>query len=400
MKKTLLICGRYPLPENHGSPMRTMNFVRFFQRYGTLDIAYSRVSRARTEHSTFSNEYVLKVEDIPKGFMKRGVRFVKGIPVPVYEFTKDTKQLLLSGIESNNYDYILVRYIHNTSILLDLPSKYKLRTIVDFDDIMSHSLYESMFGSINGIYKKIIVDLNKKLLVNYEKKCLAFGASLFCSERDRARLIANPQESNAFVIPNIYESKSFDGYDFEDGFKNENILLFVGTLGYGPNSVGLKWFIESVFPDFKKRYSDARLLVVGRSPNSEIKRICESRDGIELHADVPDIKEYYKKCKAAIVPLLAGGGTRIKILEAASADRPVLSTPAGAEGLDLADDTDLLLFKTAREFSFKYSTLLNREKYNSLIYNAKNLVLDKYSLQRFNEAMKEVLHALELRNAA
>lgn len=400
MKKTLLICGYYPLPENIGANMRTMNFVRFLKNYGSVEIAYSNVlPGAQVGNPIFSNEYLLKNKD-HKRFKKRLISgFIKGIPVPVYEFCDNSQLLLLSLIASNDYDYILVRYIYNTSSLLKISLKYKMRAIVDFDDILSGSLYESTLGSVNGRFKKFIMNLNKRLLTNYEKKCLDFSASLFCSKEDMSRVVGKSNRINSFVVPNIYHNKSFEDYDFGDGFSNGNVLLFVGTLGYGPNSTGLKWFIESVFRDFKERYPDARLLVIGRSPDIKIKILCENEDGIELYGGVPDVKEYYKKCKAVIVPLLAGGGTRIKILEAALANRPVLSTPIGAEGLDLVDENDLLLFDNAQDFSLQYSKLLDRKKYNSLISNAKHLVLDKYSVQRFNEVMEEVLYALEHKNA-
>jgi glycosyltransferase involved in cell wall biosynthesis len=270
-----------------------------------------------------------------------------------------------------------------------------MRTIIDFDDILSGSLYDAMVDSVKGLHKKVIVALNRKFLADYERKCLGFGASLFCSNKDRAGFINNGQRANAFVVPNIYANKSFDSYDFGDGFQNGNVLLFVGDLGYGPNVRGLKWFIESSFPDFKKRYPYARLLVVGRSPNAEIKKICDDKEGIELYPDVPDIKEYYKKCKAVIVPLLAGGGTRVKILEAALANRPVLSTPLGAEGLDLCEEDDYLSFENAQEFSAQYDRILEKDRYRSLIRHARHIVLTRYSTREFNSAMESMVNGLE-----
>jgi glycosyltransferase involved in cell wall biosynthesis len=397
MKKTLLICPRYPLPEDHGQTLRTMNFVRFFKNYGTIDIAYSSIfDREQVGNPIFSHEYLLEKENAER-YQERLIRWakIKSRPIPVSKYSDASEKQLLSLIESNDYDYILTRYVINTWSLFKLTTKYKMRTIIDFDDILSSSLYESMFSSVNRIYKKLIVALNRKFLMNYEKKCLNFSASLFCSEEDKAQLIRNKKIDNAFVVPNIYENKTFEDYNFGDGFRNGNILLFVGALGYAPNIIGLKWFIESVFPEFKKAFSDAKLLVVGHSPDFEIKRVCESEEGVELYADVPDLKEYYKHCKAVVVPLLTGGGTRIKILEAALANRPVLSTPVGSEGLDFTDKTNLLLFENAHEFSAQYKKLLDKNKYDSLIQSAKKLVLTKYSMKNFNNAMEKVLNEIE-----
>lgn len=397
MKKTLLICTHYPLPETIGTNMRTMNFVRFFKNHGIVDIAYSRIMpEAQTGNPIFSHEYFLE-QEVGQSFQDRLMRWIniKKRPYPICKYTDHSEKRLLSIVESNDYDYIFARYIYNTSSLFKLPQKYRIRAVIDFDDILSDSLYESKIVSVNGYLRRLRCRLNQKYLINYEKKCLKFGASLFCSEKDRDRFVENCVKNNTFVVPNIYVNKSFDDYNFGDGFENENNLLFVGTLNYEPNIKGLRWFIESIFPHFKQKFPDSKLTIIGRCSNKEIEDIFKRNSDIELYTNVPDVKEYYKQCKAVVVPLLSGGGTRIKILEAALANRPVLSTPIGAEGLDLVDDTDLLLFKDARDFSTQYKKLLDRNKYNSLIQCAKKQVLTKYAAQRFNDDMEKVLNVLE-----
>lgn len=384
------------MPEDHGSSMRTMNFVRFFQHYGTVDIAYSlEPSNGQGENSPFSSTFYFEHKGASKSIKRRFMDgFIKGVPVPVCDFGIDSQRFLLKLIKDNDYDYILIRYTSNAKAFFKIEKKYRTRIIIDFDDILSGSLYESKFGSVKGWHKNIVLGLNRKLLKHYEKKCLNFGAALFCSERDRLDM-DDMLQYPTFVVPNIYINKSFENYDFEDGFNKGNILLFVGALNYLPNNNGLTWFIKFIFSDFKKEYPDAKLLVVGRSPNNDIKEICESREEIELYSDVPDVKEYYNQCRAVVVPLLEGSGTRIKILEAALANTPVLSTPKGAQGLELVDERDVLLFENSRKFCAKYSTTLDKNMYNLLTMNAKDAVLTRYSVQRFNDAMKHVLLEME-----
>jgi glycosyltransferase involved in cell wall biosynthesis len=396
MKKTLILCSHYPLPESIGMNIRTMNFVRFFKNYGAVDVAYSHILlEGKLQNRIFSNEYFLEQEVI-ESFRDRLMRWIniKDRPFPISNYADVSERRLLSIIESNDYDYIFVRYINNTISLFKLPDEHKIRIIIDFDDILSGSLYESKMDSVNGLFRKFRLRLNQKYLMDYEKKCLDFGASLFCSRNDMAKVVGKTNGTNTFVIPNIYHNESFEEYDFGEGFENRNTLLFVGTLSYVPNIIGLKWFVESVFPYFKKEFSDGKLLVVGRFPNSDIKRLCESTDGLELYVNVSDIRGYYKKCNVAIVPLLSGGGTRIKILEAALANRAVLSTPIGAEGLDFKEGTDLLLFKDANSFLTQYCRLLKRDLYNSIVRNAKKVVVTKYSVENFDNAMGQVLNGL------
>lgn len=400
MKKTLLICGHYPLPENIGTNIRTMNIVRFFLQYGSVDIAFSHIDpETESNNHIFSNEYCLKRES-SAGYMNYLYRFITGLPLPIHNYCNTSENLLFSIIQSNTYDYIFVRYILNTSSLLKLPVRYRMRTMIDFDDILSGPLYETFVGMGKGFYKRFLHDINKKLLIKYEKKFLNFGASLFCSETDKKMIVDGDRKANAFVVPNIYHNESFRDYHFGDGFKNGNTLLFIGTLNYKPNADGLKWFIASFYQDFIKRHPDAKLLIVGRYPTDDIIKLCRKWKGIELYGNVPDVKDYYQQCRAVIVPLLTGSGTRIKILEAALADRPILSTPLGAAGLNLKDDLHVLFFERPDEFLSQYNKLFNKAKYASLVGNAKDHVVSYYSLERFNGTMKKVLHELDNRQCS
>jgi glycosyltransferase involved in cell wall biosynthesis len=399
MKKTLIICGTYPLPENIGTNMRTMNFVRFFRKIGTVDIAYHfTISDEQKDDLIFSNKIFLKIDgnikDLPN-WPSKALK-VRRMPWPIIKFSEESEKLLLSTIKDEDYDYILVRYVTNTNSLFHLSEKFRMRTIIDFDDLFSDPLYKTLSDYHNkNLVGKVYLSLNWRFLKKYENSCLNYGASLLCSFDDKKKLDRKLKQRSVFVVPNVYNNNSFKTYNFGDGFKNENVLLFVGTLDYEPNIFGLKWFIESIFPEFKERYHKSKLIIVGRFPTDDVKEICKDKNGVELIGDVPDVREYYKACRVVVVPILAGGGTRIKILEAALAKRPILSTPIGADGLGLEDVTDLLLFKNAKDFLFKYQILYDQNKYNSLIHNAKNVVINKCSINSFNDTMINVLNEIE-----
>lgn len=372
--------------------MRTMNFVRFFRKYGEVDIAYSfKTVQEASGNGIFSNEYLLKKKEFPNGLREHYSNFLKGIPYPIREYSSDSQELLESLLRTRGYDHILVRYVFSAVGLLSMRKRLGMKVVMDFDDVLSGTLYETRFSPTNSIFRKLLRTLNRKLLQHYEKRCFGLGVSLFCSERDKVKIAPRKYREDSFVVPNIYDNVPFENYNFGEGLNHRNTLLFVGTLNYAPNVEGLKWFVESVYHKFRQDYPGTELLVVGRSPSEEVKELCEVTDGIELHADAPDIKEYYKRCGAVVVPLLAGGGTRIKILEAALAGRPIMSTLVGAEGLDFEDEKDFLLFENYKDFLNKFRKLHSDDFYMSLIASAKKLVLDRYSKQTFENAMKQVL---------
>ncbi len=166
MKKTLIICPEYPLPENSGGNIRTMNFARFFMQFGPIDIAYSRlISKAEKANSIFQNKYLLEPIDRSKYFKRQLINgVISGVPIPVNNITTGSQDFLLSLIMENDYDYIVARYIHSCSCLFKLPNKYRKRILVDVDDILSGTVYEAKFGSINGMFKKYAMSVNRKII--------------------------------------------------------------------------------------------------------------------------------------------------------------------------------------------------------------------------------------------
>lgn len=390
MKKILIISGRYPLPEDNGSSIRTMNFVRFFEKQGHVDLVYSHT---KSNESYFQNEFFLK-KKAPSSKCARIFNFITGLPEGIQYIPSD-EQRLLDLICFEQYDIIFVRYIVNTGALFNLPEKYKRRVIVDYDDVVSGQLYGAKIKSASTFSRKLILGVYRKCLVKYEGKCFNFGASIFSSESDVDNMIKKFKWKNQYYVSNIYNNETYEQFDFADGFKNPNTLLFVGTLDYGPNVNGLIWFIELIFPVFRKKYPNAKLLVVGRSPNDIVVNMCRNTQNVELHGDVQDIKTYYDQSRAVIVPLLAGGGTRIKILEASLTNRPVLSTPIGADGLKFTDGKDLLLFKDVESFISQYDLLSLSSFYNNLISNAHSTVHARYSLEGFQSAADIVVKSIQ-----
>lgn len=119
-------------------------------------------------------------------------------------------------------------------------------------------------------------------------------------------------------------------------------ILFVGTLGYPPNADAVVEFARHALPQLQRSLPGVKLVAVGRNPRPEIRAL-RSEDGIEVHDDVPDVLPLYERSSVVVVPLRAGGGTRLKILEAMALGRPVVSTPKGCEGLEVAHQDQLLI---------------------------------------------------------
>jgi glycosyltransferase involved in cell wall biosynthesis len=118
-------------------------------------------------------------------------------------------------------------------------------------------------------------------------------------------------------------------------------ILFTGTLGYGPNAAALVWFIKKCWPLLHRRLPLLQFDVVGGGAGAALRRLM-ARQGIFWHGWQKDLGRFYGRADAVIVPVQAGGGSRIKLLEAAAYGRAIVATTAGAEGSDLVAGRDYL----------------------------------------------------------
>jgi glycosyltransferase involved in cell wall biosynthesis len=142
------------------------------------------------------------------------------------------------------------------------------------------------------------------------------------------------------------------------GERDPDLLLALGSLDYAPNARGLARFLRVGWPRLAARRPGTRLAVVGRgAPAAPLGPL---PPGVELVGEVPDPAPWLARAAALVVPLEVGGGSRLKILEAAAAGLPVLSTRVGAEGLELEDGAHLALADDLAELGALAADALGR----------------------------------------
>lgn len=396
--KTLVISVDYPLPEDKGNRMRTMHFVRAFLRYGDVDLmcyeshkpSYKIMSPFRKEHYISFND---KAMSCKRSFLRRNIdRFIECKPWIVENFNDNIVKKITDTIVEEDYDIILCRYSVNAFPLLSLPEKYKKRVILDIDDLMSDDLYDVMNGEKKGV-SRIKSAIDKIIFHRYQIKCLGLGNVCFCSEADRIFMASHSSATNLHVVPNIIPQQNIPVTYQRDGFSN-NCLLFVGALSYPPNEKGILWFIRDIFEKLPEKYNDMKLLIVGKDPQLELKQIISHNPKIELVENPPDVVPYFERCSIVLVPLLVGGGTRIKILEAGNCSRPVITTPLGAYGLGLKDYDSVLYFDSHISFIEKLSWLDKNNNYNIITKRLSNIVHSEYVEEVFTDSIARILNSL------
>ncbi len=209
------------------------------------------------------------------------------------------------------------------------------------------------------------------------------------SERDRLDLGAVTQVP-VEVVPNGVATDQFSPAPPAAG---DRTLLFTGTLSHPPNAEGICWFADNAWPRVRAVVPDARLVVVGHDPPRRVSAL-SGRDGVEVIGPVPDMAPWFERATAVVVPLLSGGGTRLKVLEAMANGRAVASTRVGCEGLDLKPERDILVADGADDLAAACMRLLeDPELRETLAAAGRGVVEQLYDWRMLGDRLAAVFEA-------
>jgi glycosyltransferase involved in cell wall biosynthesis len=169
-------------------------------------------------------------------------------------------------------------------------------------------------------------------------------------------------------------------------------LLFLGGLHWPPNADALVTFVRDTWPQVRAGRPDATLTSVGRDDHPSAAE-CRAAPGVHLTGWVPEIDPFVQESRLLVVPMRAGSGMRVKVLEAMARGLPVVSTSVGCEGIGVVPGHHLLVADTPKTFADAVLRVLSDDTLAAtLARNARALVLERYDIAAVRSA---VLHAID-----
>ncbi|MCQ1535096.1 glycosyltransferase family 4 protein [Methanosarcina sp. KYL-1] len=234
----------------------------------------------------------------------------------------------------------------------------------------------------NKIFTKILQSLELKY-------CRKSNVIIVVSEVDKNFLISNGVSKEKIqVVPNSIDCNIYvpSGPNVRMEFSLDAItLIFHGTLDYVSNKEAVELISKNIMPQINKRYPFVKLLLVGKNPPSI------DNPNIIITGPVENLNQYISSADIAIVPLVSGGGTRIKILEYMASGKAIVSTAIGAEGLDASHNHDILIANSLDEFVRYIEVLINSpELRKELGNNARKKAQTRYDWINNCKLIKEI----------
>jgi len=353
-----------------------------------------RKGLARAGHQVYSlvvstPKMPLAVKDVPAEYLLDG---------QIESVFIDTRPKVIPAFRDllKNVSYQISRFYHPAF-------KEKLRALLDkecWDAIILESVYmmpyfELIRSSFSGpvilrahnvehiIWKRILENTRNPLkkryftvlqhqLKKYEKEAVSRVSLTACiSEVDADYFSKMVPEARIITLPFALEDK--DPPEPNSAFLYR--LGHIGSMDWMPNLEGLRHFVNEIWPEVIKAIPTAQLHLAGRHFPENFPK----NSGVFVHGEVENASEFMQTLDALIVPLFSGSGVRIKIVEAMQNGIPVISSPVGAEGLDLINGEHAYICET----SSQYIKAINKLKENNGVIrrNALERVKNRHSLE-------------------
>lgn len=400
----LFIADVFPFPFDSGGKLRTANIITQLSKEYSIDLICLNNETITNENLKIAEEYIDSVEYgvvSKKSPVSRIVNLAKfKCDKAFLMYYSAIQRIMDKKLEEKDYSIIFVEQLYTYQYIDRYVNKHGLKTpvVVDFQNV-EHELIYRMMKSSPSFMTKIYGFIEYRNIMRFEKKVIKQADHfLVVSERDGdlyRKIYAIPK-TKISVVDNGVDLKIADREmaDFREIETEKHSFLFIGSLWYRPNKEGVEWFINEVWNKILEKWPKSKLYIIGKMNRNDNLPIAAN---IEYLGFVDNIYQYYRKCSCFIVPLKFGSGTRLKIVEAFSFKIPIISTSAGAEGLDVTHRKELMIANTADEYSACVSALFSSDELVSrIVENGFNLVSQKYDWdiigKRLNEKIRTIIN--------
>ena len=336
----VVVNSELPYPMTAGNRIRTLNLLlRLSGRHRITFVA--RQNRDPDEVApavTFLNEHgietVLAGPSIPpkKGpmfYARLAANLASSRPYSVASHTSATvRRAIRSYAAAHQVDLWQAESTAFFDLLHDLPHAPKL--------VIAHNVETRIWQRYEEFetrpLKRWYIGLQRHKFERFERYAFTRATRVVAVSAEDGRLIREFGGRNVDVVDNGLDRAYFEAVHPE---RDPRQILFLGGFDWRPNQDAVDLLLDRIFPAVRAEEPSARLCLVGRKPSAALVQRVQATDGVELNADVPDVRPYLARSGVMVVPLRIGGGSRLKILEALATGLPVVSTRIGAEGLEI-----------------------------------------------------------------
>ena len=392
--KVLWVNSNFMHPTTKGGQIRTLEMLRYLHQWHEIHYV-ALTSPGNSEGPARAHEYSTKSYPFPhKATDKKSFAFYKqlaagmfsSVPVSMSRHHPDGMKEFLAGLlRKERFDAVVADHLTPMGYMPDRS------TTVLFQHNIEFMIWRRLVQHSKNPVEKLYFQIQAKRMFEFERACCTEAAHVVaCSEVDANLMRHNFHITNVSDVPTGVNLEYF-AKPASSSVTTKPDFAFVGSMDWMPNEQGVLWFAQEILPLIRRKRPDATLGVVGRTPPPSIMALAKD-PGITVTGTVPEVRPWFWESSVSIVPLLVGGGTRLKIYEAMASSSPVVSTTIGAEGLTYTHPENIRIADTPQDFADHCLDLVeNRQVHAKVAGTALELVTTHFSWEVASRRFDEVL---------
>jgi len=304
-------------------------------------------------------------------------------------FSSDVDKHIQKVLSKNEFDVVVCESIF-TAPYIDTIRRLSDAKIVLRSHNLEFSIWHRIAKSKKLGLKKTYLKILTRQLKDYEIQILEQIDGLIAINPDELKHYKRlGLKKKSTTIPFAVELEKYD----PDQSPELKSVFHIGSMDWQPNIEGVDWFLKKVWPQVHKKDPELKLYLAGRQMPEWL--LSHQQAGVKVVGEVEDAQEFIKSKNIMVIPLKSGGGMRVKLIEALALEKPVVSTPLGANGVNIKDEKNILLARQPREFANAILSLsAGNGKARELGLNGRNLVEEQYDSARLSEKLMIFLKSL------
>ncbi len=400
----LFVATNLPVPPNNGHAIRSLSIIQGLQAIGH-ELSFISFSKKDCPDDLYPLSAYCQSIDLLKLDMKNLTeqtdyvqRLKCLLALTSYSIERFRSQAMRVKIQEKlngrKYDLIICDGLY---ALINIPET-TIPIVLNCHNV-EHIILKRYAELETNLLKKWYAKIESYLIRGVERNsCERIAIAMACSQPDLELLRPLRSDLVAFVVPNVVDTDSIRPSKNLPLDNAAPVLLFQGVMDWHPNRDAVEYFVREILSRIREQCPNVRFIVAGRNPPVEFVKRLSLETQIEFTGTVPDMRPYIAAANVVVVPLRVGGGTRIKILEACSAGRPVVSTTIGAEGLNLEAGKEIILADEPLEFARSVITLLHDSILSeSIAKSARSAVVERYSHLTLEKILRSLTNTFTLR---
>jgi len=392
MKKILFLTHQPPYPPVSGGAIKRWKLVEYLSQHYSLGLAFFYQEQGfpcRDELlSRLSLHYFHAERLVKKRNLANLIKSVlRGMSLSLYRACSPSFKKHIAGI-AGDYDIL---FLDSCFMFQYVPANYSGRVVLHAHNA-EHVIWRQYARLEKNPLKRALVLREAKKIMDYERLICNRAHAVLAAPADRQHLEKIGVDCGKFYETLHLGDESLLGLRDIEFDETQEALLSVGTLGWAPNDDGLNWFISRAWDRLKLQHPALRFYIIGADPGPHLQKLCAQKKDIVLTGFVNDLEEYYAKCRVFVAPLRFGSGIKVKVVNALYRGIPVVTTPTGAESLELAHMNHAAVSDSIENMVQDCSTLLrDKEVWQRLQDNSRLLAAQRYRWQGVFENLEKAL---------